>query len=150
MFRILATILLTTAAIGVFGCGPGITAPEPPPPYPSVPTTLAPTPSNTPTLPAIATPSVTSVSPATVVAGAGDVTITITGSSFQQTQGQYPIYAFALWTGLGARTDLFSRRVSDTQVVASVPARLLSNPGRVLLQVVNGDSMSWSDGFEGY
>jgi IPT/TIG domain len=151
MFRISTTILLMTATVGVLGCGSGITAPEalPSDPYATTPSTPAPTSSNAPTRPVIATPSITSVSPATVVALAGDVTVTITGSNFQQSN-EYPIHAFALWAGLGARTPLFSRLISDTQIVATVPADLLCKPGSARLQVVNGDSMSWFDGYEEY
>jgi hypothetical protein len=110
------------------------TAPEQPPI-----TTVAP--------PATQVLSISSLSPATAIAGAGDITITITGSGFQTPQIQSATSPFAVWS---ADTLLVTRYVSDSQLTAVIPASLLKDPATVQVFVVNGSSMGWSDGYRGY
>jgi hypothetical protein len=90
--------------------------------------------------------SISSLSPATTIAGSGDITITITGSGFLP-QLEILNYTFVAWS---ADTVLLTRYVSDTQLTAVIPASLLKDPATVQLLVVNGSSMGWSDGYRGY
>jgi hypothetical protein len=46
--------------------------------------------------------------------------------------------------------DLLTQFVSDTQLQATVPARLLAIPRVWELSVVNGDVMGWTDGYQAY
>jgi hypothetical protein len=95
--------------------------------------------------------SISSVSPPAAVAGSPDITITIGGAGFQKpSQGATPNWSFAVWEADGAETDLVTRVDSDSQLTATVPARLLKAPASAQLRVVNGDSMGWSDGYHGY
>ena len=98
-----------------------------------------------PTPPAVTAPSVRSLSPETLTVGIDDITITITGSGFQVA------LSFAVWSGSGVETDLLSTRyISDTQLTAVIPAKLLKEPASAHVSVVNGDSMAWSDGYRRY
>ena len=91
--------------------------------------------------------SISSLSPATAIAGTGDITITITGSGFQTPQIQTATSPFAVWS---ADTLLLTRYVSDTQLTAVIPASLLKDPATAQVIVVNGQTMGWSDGYRGY
>jgi len=89
--------------------------------------------------------SISSLSPATAIAGSADITVTITGSGFPPQLGVFG--AFAVWS---ADTLLLTRYVSDTQLTAVIPASLLKDPATAQVLVVNGSTMGWSDGYRGY
>jgi hypothetical protein len=97
-------------------------------------------------------PSISSISPSTVLAGSPDVTITIDGSNF----GHYGhfVWSTAFWTTDANLHDhgtmLQTTIVSDSQVTAVIPAALLQNPTSVQILVMNGDVMGMSDGYFGY
>jgi hypothetical protein len=107
-----------------------------------VTSTLTPTPS----------PSISSISPPTVVAGSQDVTITIDGSNF----GHFGHFAWstAFWTTNGNLHDtgtwLQTTILSNSQLTAVIPAELLQSPTSVQIVVMNGDVMGMSDGYFGY
>jgi len=88
-------------------------------------------------------PSISSISPASAAAGTGDVAITISGSAFQDG-------TFALWWVPGVetdlQTDLQTRYVSDTELIAIIPAALLKDPAPAQISVIKGDVMGWWDG----
>jgi hypothetical protein len=98
------------------------------------------------------TPQIASIEPASVVAGSADVTITIEGSNF----GHYGhfIWSTAFWTTNGNLHDtgtwLDTTILSDTQIKAVIPAKLLASPTSVQILVMNGDVMGMSDGYFGY
>jgi hypothetical protein len=98
------------------------------------------------------TPSISSISPSTVAAGSPDVTITIDGSNF----GHYRrfVSSTAFWTTNGNLHDtgtwLQTTIVSDSQLTAVIPAKLLQSPTSVHIVVMNGDVMGMSDGYFGY
>jgi len=98
------------------------------------------------------TPSISSISPSTVVAGSTDVTITINGSNF----GHYGhfIWSTAFWTTNGNLHDtstwLQTTIISSSQLIVVIPAKLLQSPSSVQIVVMNGDIMSMSDGYFGY
>ena len=98
------------------------------------------------------TPSISSISPSTVVAGSADVTITLNGSNF----GHYEQFAWstAFWTTNGNLHDtgtlLQTTIISSSQLTAVIPAKLLQSPGSAQIVVMNGDVMGMSDGYFGY
>ena len=97
------------------------------------------------------TPSLSSLSPATAIAGSDDITMTITGSAFQANPWPPGPSSFAMWSeSNGGETFLSTRFVSDTQLTVIVPAKLLKDPKFAQVFVVNGDWMGWSDGYRGY
>ena len=104
---------------------------------------------STPTTP---TPSISSISPSTVSAGSSDVTIMIDGSNF----GHYGhfVSSTAFWTTNGNLHDtgtwLQTTIISNSQLTAVIPAKLLQSPTSVQIVVMNGDVMGMSDGFFGY
>ena len=113
---------------------------------PTRPTVREQPPITTETPPPTPVLSISSLSPATAIAGTGDITVTITGSGFQSPQIQSATGAFAVW----ADTTLPTRYVSDTQLTAVIRASLLEDPATVQVFVVNGSSMGWGDGYRGY
>lgn len=102
--------------------------------------------------PAVPTPSISSISPSTVAAGSPDLTITINGSNFGHF-GHF-VWSTAFWTTNGNLHDtgtwLQTTIVSDSQLTAVIPAKLLEGPTSVQIVVMNGDIMGMSDGFFGY
>jgi len=98
------------------------------------------------------TPSISSISPSTVVAGSPDVTITINGSNF----GHYRHFTWstAFWTTNGNLHDtgtwLQTTIISSGQLIAVIPAKLLQSPKSVQIVVMNGDIMGMSDGYFDY
>src|ERR1043166_6859189 len=104
------------------------------------------------TLTPVPSPSISSISPSTVSAGGPDVTITIDGANF----GHYRhfIWSTAFWTTNGNLHDtgtwLQTAIVSDSQLTAVIPAKLLQSPTPVQIVVMNGDVMGMSDGYFGY
>jgi hypothetical protein len=94
-------------------------------------------------------PTLSAISPAYVSVGSTDVTITITGSNFEN----YKSVAF--WTTAPNNlhdhgTMLNTTFVSSTQITAVIPASLLANQGSAQIVVLTGDPMGMSDGFFGY
>jgi hypothetical protein len=106
---------------------------------------MAPTPA-----PAAATVSISSLSPATAIAGSDNLVITIGGSGFQAPEIGNHTWSFAVWSVKSEGVDLLTRYVSDTQLTAIIPANLPKNPASAEVSVVNGDVMGWSDGLRGY
>jgi hypothetical protein len=104
------------------------------------------TPTSTPT------PSISSIEPSSVAAGSADVTIMIKGANF----GHYGhfIWSTAFWTTNGNLHDtgtwLDTTILSDTQMTAVIPAKLLGSATSVQIVVMNGDVMGMSDGYFGY
>ena len=100
----------------------------------------------------VLSPSISSISPSTVAAGSPEVTITIHGSNF----GYYGhfIWSTAFWTTNGNLHDtgtwLQTTIISDSQLTAVIPAKLLQSPTSVQILVMNGDVMGMSDGYFGY
>jgi hypothetical protein len=102
--------------------------------------------------PSTPTPSISSISPSEVAVGSPDVTITIDGSNF----GHFDhfVWSTAFWTtngnlhgtGIWLQTTI----ISDSQMTAVIPAKLLGNPTSVHIVVMNGDIMGMSDGYFGY
>lgn len=97
-------------------------------------------------------PSISSISPSTIAAGSGDVTITIDGSNF----GHFGTFirSTAFWTTNGNLHDtgtwLQTTIVSRSQLTAVIPAKLLQSPTSVRIVVMNGDVQGMSDGYFGY
>lgn len=100
----------------------------------------------------VPTPSISSISPATALAGSADVTITINGADF----GHYGhfVRSTAFWTTNGNLHDtgvwLQTTIVNDSQLTAVMPAKLLTGAASVQIIVMNGDVMGMSDGYFGY
>jgi hypothetical protein len=99
-----------------------------------------------------ASPSITSISPASAGAGSSQVTITITGSNFEN---QFLHTSVAFWTTDPNNlhdhgTMLDTTFVSSNQLTAVIPAALLQNPTSVQIVVLTGDPIGMSDGFFGY
>jgi|SRR5581483_5747049 len=97
-------------------------------------------------------PSITSISPSSAGAGSSQVTITITGSNFEN---QLLHTSVAFWTTdpnnlHDSGTMLGTTFVSSSQLTAVIPAALLQNPVSVQILVLNGDPIGMSDGFFGY
>jgi hypothetical protein len=76
--------------------------------------------------------------------------MTITGSGFQAPQIGNPNWSFAVWSARSGESDLLTRYVSDTQLTAIIPEKLLKDPAAAEVRVVNGDPMGWFDGYRGY
>ena len=114
-------------------------------------TTLSP-PSN-PSASSNPTPSIIAISPVNATAGSSDITLTITGSNFENESFKHSSVVF--WT-----TDpnnlhdhgkmLLTTFVSETELAAIIPADLLQSSSSVRIVVLNGDQMGMSDGFFGY
>src|ERR1051325_1359909 len=136
MFRLGTIALLTLVAIWEMGCGS--------PASRSIPPTQSTNGSGT-TAAAAAAPVITSISPATVAEGSGDVTLTINGSKFEN---EFLHQSVAFWTTDSNLHDhgfmLLTTFVSSTQLTAVIPGALLQNPATVQIVVLNGDSMGMS------
>jgi hypothetical protein len=99
-----------------------------------------------------ASPSITSIFPASAQAGSSDVTITITGENFDH---QFLRTSIAFWTTNpnnlhDTGTMLHTTFVSSSQLTAVIPAALLQNSISVQIVVLTGDPMGMSDGYFGY
>jgi hypothetical protein len=138
----LGTLLLGILLICELGCG---TSTQPP----SSPNQSG----NNPTpQPAAAAPLISSISPVSVPAGSPDLTLTITGSKFDN---RFLGQSIAFWT-----TDpnnlhdhgkmLNTKFVNSKQLTAVIPAALLQNSSSAQIVVLTGDVMGMSDGFFGY
>ena len=138
----LGTLLLGTLLICELGCGTSTQPTSPQNPSANNPTAQA----------AAAAPLIASISPVSVPAGAPDLTLTITGSKFDN---KFLGQSIAFWT-----TDpnnlhdhgkmLNTKFVSSTQLTAVIPATLLQNSSSAQIVVLTGDVMGMSDGFFGY
>jgi hypothetical protein len=96
-----APLLCVILLIGLGGCG---STPRTPAPAPSI-----------------------SISPQTVVAGAPDLTLTITGSNFVFVDSPDKVN-YLIWSANGVNTTLATTFVSNSQLTAVVPAALLNSP----------------------
>src|SRR6185369_110069 len=138
----LGTLLLGTLLICELGCGTCAQRSSHQNPSANNPTAQA----------AAAAPLIASISPVSVPAGAPDLTLTITGSKFDN---KFLGQSIAFWT-----TDpnnlhdhgkmLNTKFVSSTQLTAVIPATLLQNSSSAQIVVLTGDVMGMSDGFFGY
>lgn len=113
--RTLSAILGLACATILAGCGGGASV--------SKVSTLSSPPSGQSSNPV---PSASSVSPANVIAGSPDTTITLSGASFVSG-------ATVVWNG----TSLPTTFVSDTVLTAVVAASLIATPGQIQIQVEN-------------
>src|SRR6266568_1225574 len=77
----------------------------------------------------VVTPTLTSISPASVAAGSADFTLTATGSNF--TSGTQ-----ILWDGTAQPTKV----VSNTQLTATISAGQIANAGIVSIRVIKSDT----------
>lgn len=77
-------------------------------------------------LPPVPTPSISTISPATAMAGGATFTLTVNGSSFVSSSSVY-------WGG----NALVSTFVNATQLTAAVPASLISLAGNAAIMVEN-------------
>jgi hypothetical protein len=101
----------------------------------------------------IATPSpgattISSISPVSATAGSPDVTLTVTGSGFENAGF---VASIVFWSASPGGTHccdtwLSTTFVSDTRLTAVIPASLLLAPTRAYLAVVTGDVMGMTDG----
>ena len=126
MFRQIGIVLLTITFLAVCGCGSNSAVQQPPP---------APTPSPTPSAGSVV---ISSISPASAVAGSPDLTLTITGSNFTGTRHNI---RQAVWSANGSNTALATTFVTDTQLTAVIPAPLMSAPITVQIFIEYGDPM---------
>jgi IPT/TIG domain len=107
--------LLVVPALVLWGCGGDSTDVTPPP----------------------LTPSVSAISPTSVVAGSADLPLTITGHYFVGgSQGG----SQAAWVANGSTTLLPTNFVSSTRLTALIPAALLSRALSAQVLVQTGDS----------
>src|SRR5262245_15267600 len=121
-------LIFVSLVLGTIACGPSVPAESRTIPPPSGPTP-----------PLVPSFSIASLSPATAIVGSDAITITAPAPAFIQGGSVPGSWSFALWSANGMETDLPTRVVSDTQLTASVPAKLLKDPGLAQVMVVNGD-----------
>ena len=117
-FVVISALIL---ALGLTGCGGGSSAQvQPPPPPPP------------------GTPSISSISPTSALAGSSDLLLTVTGNGFVGTihNKRWPI-----WSANGTDTILATTFVSNTQLTAVVPAALLSSALTAQVSIQYGDPM---------
>jgi hypothetical protein len=85
--------------------------------------------------------SITSLSPERVVAGSGDLTLTITGRLFVQPQGHRRTWL--VWDSEGLPGTVLAATVdSNTELTVLVPAAVLGAPGVARLTVESSDPMA--------
>jgi hypothetical protein len=109
--------LLIAPAVALWGCGGDSTDVTPPP----------------------LTPSVSEVSPTTVVAGSADLPLTVTGHNF--VVGNPPDRSQAAWLVGDDTTMLATNVVSTTRLTALIPSALLSKAVNAQVLVQTGDPM---------
>src|SRR5262245_47242775 len=94
-------------------------------------------------------PTISSVAPASAVAGTTGLTLTVTGTNFfyQPPSGSHTT-TWLSWRANGLTTHLWSETtvVSATELRIQVPESLVRQIGPARLRVENGDSMNVSDG----
>ena len=81
-------------------------------------------------------PSVSSISPMSAVAGSPDITLTVMGSAFVN---QKHNDSRVVWSVNGSDTFLATTFVSSTELTAVIPATLLANPVVAKVLVETGD-----------
>jgi hypothetical protein len=79
-----------------------------------------------------AAPQLSSVAPASAVAGGGTVNVTVSGSNFVNG-------AVVQWNPNGTAQSLPTGFASSTSLTAVIPASLLANPGNAVMTVLNPD-----------
>lgn len=100
-----------------------------PPEFRASPAVMAPSPT-TPTPPG---PVITSLSPSSVTAGSSEIRITIKGSGFVKPSETSRLkWNYVVWNGQLLDTE----PVSASRLRATVPARLLKNPGTARVWVI--------------
>jgi hypothetical protein len=135
--RLMQFVVVTLAFNGITGCGSS-SIPSPPATPPAE--TPAPPPSPSPTPQGTQPPTIASLSPASVSAGAPGLTLTIEGANFIAPHGHTS--SRAIWTDGPKQTFLETIFVSSTKLKATVPAELLTKPTTAQVHVETGDSMS--------
>jgi len=83
-------------------------------------------------------PSVSSISPMSAVAGSPDLTLTVMGSAFVNENHNDSL---VVWSVNGSDTFLATTFVSSTEVTAVIPATLLAHPVVAKVLVETGDPM---------
>jgi hypothetical protein len=90
------------------------------------------------TLPPL-TPSVSAISPTSIVAGSSDLVLNVTGHYFVDDP---QIGTKAIWRAGGQTSTLPTNVVNTTQLTALIPAALLSSAGSAQIWVQTGDLSS--------
>jgi hypothetical protein len=85
--------------------------------------------------------TISSVSPATALAGSPDLMITITGTGFQNNATHFRTWVVFIFNDL-SQHNLTTTFVSSTQLTAVIPATLMANPVSANIEVLQGDPMS--------
>jgi IPT/TIG domain len=88
--------------------------------------------------PPLGTPSISSISPTSAVAGSPDVTLNIVGSNFVGTPHNV---RRPVWSANGTMTNLGITSVSSNQLTAVIPASLMSSPVKAQVFIAYGDPM---------
>src|SRR5271168_2889310 len=107
-------------SVSIMGCGSGSSS-----------SSTTPTSPTTPTTPTVISPTVISLSPAKVAAGAGNTTLTVTGTGFDSTT--------AVQVGDVVEVTTF---VSSTQATAAVQAAQLTTGSLLPVVALNGTASS--------
>ena len=118
------------------------------------PTAMPPPPSSqTPPASDIVTPSISSISPPSAVAGSSDVTLKVFGTDFLPLSNHSGA-SWVIWTISGSAHDdgivLRTTFISTTELTAVVPAAQLNHAVTAHMFVENGDIQGISDGYHGY
>ena len=82
--------------------------------------------------------SISSISPSSVVAGSPDLTLTVIGSAFANSNHNK---SFVIWSANGGVNRLATTFDSGTQLTAVIPATLLASPLTAQISVETGDPM---------
>jgi hypothetical protein len=90
-------------------------------------------------VPVLALPMITSISPASVPAGSASFTLTINGINFLPASK-------TSWTGASGLTWLNSATVSPTQITVSVSASLVASAGSAVIRFFTTGGYGWSNG----
>ena len=85
--------------------------------------------------------TISSVSPASALAGSPDLTITITGTGFQNQRPHFRTWVVFIFNDL-SQHSLAATVVSSTQLTAVIPAALMASPDSGNIEVQQGDPMS--------
>jgi hypothetical protein len=85
--------------------------------------------------------TISSVSPASALAGSPDLTITIAGTGFQDNAGLFRVGVVFIFNDL-SQHKLTTTFVSSTQLTAVIPAALMASPVSGNIEVQQGDPMS--------
>ena len=118
MVRFVSIALVVLLAMTASGCGGGSSTRIPPPPPPS------------------SVPTISSISPTSVVPGSADLKLLLFGSNFL---GAPHNLSQATWSANGSVTLLATTFVSSTQLTAVVPASFLTTPVTAQVLLETGD-----------